>query len=133
MLALRPALRFGPAWFCLGLMIAAAIAAGSLLPSRNLPDLGMSDKLEHALSYALLAFWFGSILRRRALLIAFLALLAFGATMELLQGWMSLGRTADHRDMLANTIGATFGLLLALTPLGNWAQRFEALLPRSSS
>jgi VanZ family protein len=127
MSVLRPALRFGPVWVALGLLIALAIAAGSLVPSRNLPNIGLSDKIEHALSYALLAFWFGSIFGRRALPATLVALLAFGALMELLQGWMGMGRAADVKDMLANSLGILAGLLLCLTPLGNWPQRVESL------
>jgi hypothetical protein len=130
---LRPALRFGKAWFSLGLLIAVGIVAGSLLPSSDLPDLRLSDKFEHAMSYLLLSFWFGSIVSRRALPVTFLLLLAFGASMELLQGAMSQGRHADLMDMVANGFGIACGLLLSQSPLGNWAQRFESLLaPRTA-
>ncbi|MEY2855345.1 MAG: hypothetical protein RL030_2477 [Pseudomonadota bacterium] len=134
MRVLRPALRYGPAWFALGLLIVAGIVVGSLLPISELPDLRMWDKFEHAFSYVLLAFWYGSIVGRRALLGTFIALIAFGGAMELLQGGMAFGRTADLRDMLANTTGILIGLLLSRTPLGNWAQRLESLfVPRPSS
>jgi VanZ family protein len=124
---LRPALRYGPAWFALGLLLVAGIVVGSLLPTSNLPDLDVSDKFEHALAYTLLAFWYGSIVGRRALAATFVALLAFGGAMELLQGWMGLGRTADLMDLVANAIGILVGLLLSQTPLGSWAQQFESL------
>jgi VanZ family protein len=127
MAVLRPALRHGPAWFVLGLLIVAGIVAGSLLPSSDLPDLRLWDKFEHAFSYALLSFWYGSIVGRRALPLTFVAMLAFGGAMELLQGGMHLGRTADMMDMAANTTGILIGLGLSQTPLGSWAQRFESL------
>jgi VanZ family protein len=129
-LLLRPVLRFGTAWFGLGLLMLIFVGIVSLVPGRDLPNLGISDKIEHALAYAVLSFWFGSILaRRRLLVVMFIALLCFGALIEFLQGWMGLGRTADLRDMLANSLGAVLGLLLSITPLGNWAQRVEALWP----
>lgn len=127
MAVLRPALRYGRAWFALGLFIVAAIVAGSLLPSSDLPDLRLWDKFEHAFSYALLAFWYGSIVGRRALPATFIALIAFGGAMELLQGGMAFGRTADLMDMAANTTGILVGLALSRTPLGSWAQRLESL------
>jgi hypothetical protein len=39
---------------------------------------------------------------------------------------MNLGRQSDFRDLIANSVGIAFGLALALTWLGGWAQRLEA-------
>jgi hypothetical protein len=120
-----PELRLRGLWLCVGVAIAVIIATMSLLPSRHLPDVNVSDKIEHALAFLLLAFWFGSIVVRRDYLWLALAVLAFGGLIELVQGWMGLGRRADLLDLGADAIGIVGGLLLALTPLGRWARWLE--------
>jgi VanZ family protein len=133
-LAVLPELRFRRLWFCAGLGIAVAIAVVCLMPGRNIPQIKLlSDKVEHALAFAMLAFWFGSILVRRDLLWLALALVVFGGLIELAQGMMRLGRHADLLDLLADSVGVVVGLLLALTPLGRWAGFIERLFLRPAS
>ncbi len=122
---LQPDLRYPRTWFLCGLVIAVAIAFASLTPAQNLPQLKVSDKLEHALAYLLLAFWFASVIVRRDYFGLMVALLAFGGLIELVQGWMGLGRTADLLDLLADAAGIVMGVLLAITPLGHWAHWVE--------
>ncbi|HUG72834.1 MAG TPA: VanZ family protein [Steroidobacteraceae bacterium] len=130
-LLVLPELRFRRLWFCLGLGIAVAIAVVCLMPGRNIPQFRLvSDKVEHALAFAMLAFWFGSILVRRDLLWLALALVAFGGLIEVAQGLMGLGRHADLLDLVADTVGVVVGLLLALTPLGRWAGFIERMFLR---
>ena len=90
----------------------AVIAWGELAPQRDLPPINLWDKAEHFTAYFGLALmgvlgWSG----RRVLLI-FLAVIALGGTLEMLQA--VVGRDAEWGDMLANTLGATAGTLLAL-------------------
>jgi VanZ family protein len=128
--ALLPTLRYPRAWFGAGLLIATAITVTSLLPARDLPALGISDKVEHAVAYALLAFWFASVMARRDFLYLVLALLAFGGGIEIAQGLMGLGREADLLDLAADGVGIVAGVVLAATPLGRWAKVIEDLLAR---
>lgn len=128
-----PGLRYRRLWVGLGLVIAAAVAVVCLMPGNNLPGLGMSDKTKHAIAFAMLAFWFGSILVRRDLLWLVLALVAFGALIEVAQGLMRWGRSAEFADLLADIGGTLVGLLLALTPLGRWAQWAERLAGRKGT
>ncbi len=123
-------LRYPRAWLCLGLLMALFITVMSLLPANNLPSLGVSDKIEHAAAYALLAFWFASVMGRWDYLYLFLALLAFGGGIEIAQGLMGLGREADLLDLAADAAGSVVGLGLAATPLGRWARFIEDQLPR---
>jgi VanZ family protein len=85
------------------------------------------------LAFAMLAFWFGSILVRRDLLWLALALVVFGGLIELAQGMMRMGRHADLLDLVADSVGVVVGLLLALTPLGRWAGFIERLFLRPAS
>jgi len=127
---IRPGLGHRHLWFCLGLVMAAMIAAASLVPASNLPAIGLSDKLEHAMAYALLAFWFASVVVRRDFLALIVALVAFGGLIELAQDWMHLGREAELTDLMADVAGIVVGVTLAATPLGTWAYRIESLLRR---
>jgi VanZ family protein len=108
----RPSLRtITRILFCLA---AAAVTVLSLLPQRDLPKVGVSDKLEHALSYFVLAI-LGSFGFRepRGLLYLFVLLCAMGGAVELLQAF-SPGRSPDVFDALANATGAAAGILVAL-------------------
>jgi VanZ family protein len=125
---LRPELRYRRLWFVVGLVLAGIITYLSLLPVRYLPTVHLWDKLEHALAYVALAFWFGSVVVRRDIFWVGLALLAFGGLIELVQGWMGMGRSAELRDLLADGVGILFGLLLVLSPLGRVPAWLESRL-----
>jgi hypothetical protein len=68
---------------------------------------------------------------RRDFLWLALALLGFGALIELLQGWMGMGRQAEWLDLRADAIGIALGLLLALTSAGRWARWLESGLRKA--
>jgi VanZ family protein len=117
----------------MGLLIAALITIACLVPARDLPSLGVSDKFEHSLAFFVLAIWFAGVLERRDFLYLALALIAFGGGIEIAQGLMGLGREADIRDLMADGVGVAAGILLALTPLGRWAMGVESLLERRNA
>ena len=97
----------------------AVIAWGELTPQPP-PEAGLIwDKWEHFVAYFGLALmgvlgWSG-----RRTLVIFIAVVALGGALEILQAFV--GRDAEWADMLANTIGATIGTLLALLLL--WLAR----------
>jgi glycopeptide antibiotics resistance protein len=66
--------------------------------------------------------------RRSRFLLMGVLLIAFGGALEIAQGAMHLGRTADWFDFLANTLGVVAGLVVAALGLGNWMIWFEKLL-----
>lgn len=125
-----PGLRYPRLWIAVGLTVAAAIAVTSLVPSKDLPEIKVSDKIEHLVAYVALGFCFASVVVRRDWFWLVLALLGFGALIEVAQGLMSFGRSADVWDLVADAAGIAIGLLLALTPLGGWARWLEARLLR---
>lgn len=125
---LVPTLRYPRAWFCCGVLIAAVVTFYSLVPAQHLPQVGVSDKSEHFIAYALLAFWFASVVARWDYIFMMLALVALGGGIEIVQGLMKMGREADLRDFVADCLGAGAGLLLALTPLVRWPAVVERLL-----
>lgn len=101
------------------LLWAALILTVSSVPARNLPDVGISDKIEHAAAYAVLA----ALALRSAGLFAsaavwtrvLLAVSAFGAADEWHQRFIP-GRQPDVLDWAADSTGALVacGAMLAL-------------------
>jgi len=121
-----PELRYRRTWLSIGMFMVLAITVVCLLPVHDLPKVGMSDKTEHFLAFGAVAFWFGSIVVRRDLHWVALAVVGFGALIEVAQGAMGLGREAEWFDVLADTLGVLIGVVLVLTPLGHWARWVEA-------
>jgi VanZ family protein len=125
-----PSLRYPRVWFFAGVLIALVVTFYSLLPAERLPQVGVSDKIEHIVAYALLGFWFASVVARWDYIFMLLALLALGGGIEIVQGLMKMGREADILDFVADCVGAGGGVVLALTPLGRWPLLIERLLSR---
>jgi VanZ family protein len=125
--SLKASLRYPRAWLAAGLLMATVITIACLVPARELPSLGVSDKFEHGFAFFVLAIWFAGVLSRRDFIYLALALVAFGGSIEIAQGLMGLGREADIRDLTADALGVGAGILLALTPLGRWAMVVESL------
>ncbi len=111
-------LRHRNAWLALWLLGVTALIVVCLLPSPDLPNLHVSDKLEHATAFALLA---GSAVqlfeRGRALLLVGLGLLALGIGIEFAQALFTTTRAMEAADVVADTVGIVVGLSVALTPL----------------
>jgi VanZ family protein len=102
----------------------------SLTPLPLLVPVAQGDKLEHVLSYAVLAGYAGALFAARDVRIAAaLGLIALGIVLEWLQGQTSY-RFADPYDALANTIGVLLGMAVAMTSLGDTLQWLDARLVR---
>jgi VanZ family protein len=83
-----------------------------------LPKLRVSDKLEHALAFALLSASAVQLFERwRALLLVAFGLLALGVGIELAQGIFTSTRAMEAGDVVADATGIVAGLLVAITPL----------------
>jgi VanZ family protein len=113
-------LRLAPLWWGVGGLLALAITIGSLMPVTPPAGGAHSDKLAHFAGYWALSFWFVGMLERRRYPVLAAALLGFGLLMELGQYLMGLGRQADWRDVVANSLGVGAALLLAYAGLGAW-------------
>ena len=93
---------------------AVAIAVLSFVPQEYAIGSGLGDKLSHMVAYALLTCSAALGWRDRVRLpITLLAVLTYGATIEVLQAWVP-GRVADWGDLLANTIGTIAGAGMAV-------------------
>ena len=74
--------------------------------------------------------WFAGLQPRRLWGRLALALIGLGLVLEVAQGAMHMHRTADARDLLANTVGVALGALLATAGLARWPYRLETWLAR---
>ncbi|MGN6112089.1 MAG: VanZ family protein [Luteimonas sp.] len=111
-------LRHRGAWLALWLCGVTVLVVVCLLPSPDLPNLKVSDKLEHALAFALLSGSAVQLFERwRALLFVAFGLLALGIGIELAQAAFTTTRAMESADVVADGIGIVAGLLVALTPL----------------
>ena len=111
-------LRHRNAWLALWLLGVTVLVIVCLLPSADLPKLHVSDKLEHALAFGLLAGSAVQLFERwRALLLVGLGLLALGIGIEFAQALFTTTRAMEAADVVADSIGIVAGLFVALTPL----------------
>jgi VanZ family protein len=95
-----------------------SVIIGSLLPGNSAPmlaieSLGLSDKFEHCVAYAVLAFLPCLHERRRPLIMLLLLTAAAGILLEFGQ-LLSPGRSFDLYDMLADGVGIVIGGAAAL-------------------
>lgn len=99
-----------------------AIVVLSLIPSNSLPKLNFKDlvgidKLGHLFFYGNACFFFllgrsSKIYGVHLFLSTCIPLVVLGLLMELFQAVMLLGRNFDYLDMLANTMGVIFAIVL---------------------
>lgn len=101
-----------PYWFWLGVAFCAAILALALMPMSGAPGAPGADKIVHAVAFAGLGGWFGALSTdHRQLTAVGLALLVFGAAIELLQGMVGW-RDASLADLAADVAGLVLGFAL---------------------
>ena len=86
------------------------------------------DKATHFTGYFLLTTWFTGVARRNRYWLVGLLLMALGGALEIAQGLMHEGRSADWLDFLANSLGIAAGVGIASLGLGNWMVWIEKLL-----
>lgn len=114
-----------------GIAMLLVIAIVCLMPSKELPQTGLSDKSEHFLAFGAVAFWFGSIVMRYDIPWLALLLVGFGGLIEVSQAAMGWGRSGDWLDLAADSIGIAVGIGLAYTPVGRWARWAEIHILRA--
>lgn len=92
------------------------------LPSNKLPEIGLSDKIEHFGAYLVLSFLLNMAFRfqkkiklfsERPNLYSFLFVFIYGIFDEIHQAFIP-GRYCDLFDLIADTIGAILGLIIIL-------------------
>ncbi|KAA3627048.1 MAG: VanZ family protein [Proteobacteria bacterium] len=99
-----------PIWLAIGCLQIALVIWLSLIPDPvSIPVINVSDKLQHALAYAVLMGWFGQLYQRPMMRLGYaFSFVLMGVVLEFAQG-LSGQRAFEVADMFANT----FGVLLA--------------------
>ena len=121
------ALNYRGLWITVGWAMVALVLYLSLTPNPPSPmSFDNADKVEHAMAYAGLSFWFCLLYPGRRLIVA-VALVCLGVTLEYVQGWTGY-RTFDVLDMAADAAGVLTGGLLVNTPLGRSLAWVDSLM-----
>ncbi len=91
-------------------VLACIVLLAALAPGRVAPNI-LPDKVQHFLSFAVLAFVGAAAWRRRSLLILGIGPIALGGAIELLQATPFINRDAEVGDWLADALGTLVVLL----------------------
>ena len=97
-------------WLALSLVLLVIITTSSLWPLDNLLLVPGSDKLHHFIAYSVLVFPVALRQPQRWILVVIFFILCSGL-IEIIQPFVN--RHGEWLDMLANTSGVLFGVLLA--------------------
>lgn len=101
------------AWaMCLLLVVVGSLLPESSTPIRLLNDTGLSDKVDHILAYAALAFLPVLSESRRRLVLYLVLVAALGIALEFLQE-LTPDRSFELADMRADFLGIALGCLAA--------------------
>jgi len=112
-------------WFSIAYVVLALVGVFSLIPS---PDIGVSDKSLHFITYFMLSAGFSTLVRfNRSMMLVVIGLIGYGVLLEFLQG-MTEYRFMETYDMLANSAGVLCGLVVRLSFLPEWFRKIELLL-----
>jgi VanZ family protein len=123
-------LRLSSLWKTTAYLIILAIIVLSLIPNPDeVTPFQVSDKILHALAYAVAMFWFGLCFRRERLYKISLILLILGIVIEIIQGQTGY-REMSLFDIFANVAGIVIGLLLSFSRLSLTLQYIEKLFFR---
>lgn len=127
---LRPELRHARIWFVSALLLLGFALSIALRPvPRKALDFTYSDKLEHALAFMGFMVIFSGLVRSEYWRFVFIALLIYGAGIEVLQLGVP-SRSAEWADLLADTAGLLAGAYIARRWAADWCLWLERRLPR---
>ena len=111
------------------LMLAATVVC--LVPGHELPaSFELNDKVSHMIGHGALAAYFTGLVARRGWWKIFVYLMIFGAVIEVAQHYMQVGRNGDPRDLLANFVGVSLGLLSGWLGVSRWPDLLSWMLGR---
>lgn len=105
-------------WLGLGWLMVVVLVYLCLMPNPPQPiRFAFADKVEHAASFAWLAWWFLQIVATTRRWRAAAALLLLGVAIEVAQSF-TVTRSAELADVAADGLGILLGAGLVHTPLG---------------
>lgn len=108
--------------FACWLAVAVAYVA-AVVPQRDAPHLGGSDKLDHMAAFFTICFLARLAYRHVAVGVIFWLAVAFGAFIELSQALPFIHRDAELGDWIADAAAAAIGVSAAWPVLAWWDRR----------
>ncbi len=121
----RLPLRYRVAWIASIWLLVAVIVTGSLVPDLGPLAIGISDKVEHFTAYFALSSLCSAVVTADRLPWVMASVLLLGMSVEAAQALLTVTRTGDWADVLANTCGVVAAWLLVRRRAG-WALAVEA-------
>jgi VanZ family protein len=107
----------------IGIFLLLAATVVCLIPFREVPTaFELNDKIAHMVGHGALAAYFTGLVPRRRWWKIFVLLMLFGMAIEVAQHYMQWGRNGDPRDLVANVIGVSAGLLAGLLGVSRWPE-----------
>jgi len=100
-------------------------------PSGRVSRIPHLDKAYHFAAFFGLTLWFAALVERRGYWAVSVAMFLLGVSIEIGQHVMALGRSAELLDVVADTVGIVFGIVLSLLIRDSWLQRVERWLSPS--
>ncbi len=105
------------AWLWAAVILVLTLMPGNDVPTWSWADTIHFDKFVHVVLFGGQAFLLGQALAvkgnaKKAFLVAMVVAIAYGGTIELLQGAMGMGRDADFFDLLADSVGAVIAFVI---------------------
>lgn len=121
-------LRWHRLWTCIGIALMIFTLWMALRPDPGVTlDFPQGDKLLHALTFAVLAGWWGNVYPdARGRWLGAFGCLVFGIFIEFAQ-WLDPPRDADPFDVLADAVGIVLAIILLRTPLARVLAGIERL------
>ena len=126
---MRP-LRYRGLWVLLGAVMLAIVFYLCLKAPDGGAETLLPDKFSHALAFFGLTAWFAALVERRGYAVIAGLMLAVGIAIEIAQGAMALGRSAELADVYADALGILLGLAISLPIRDSWFERIERWLPQ---
>jgi VanZ family protein len=118
-------LRYFNLWLIVGFLLLLAINFSSLVSSVWVPMPGHTDKIYHAISYAILMLWWLQLFPLySARVILGVLFIGMGIGLEVIQSFDPM-RYMDYRDMVANSAGVVIAYVMGLTALDQLLYWFE--------
>ncbi|QVY64312.1 VanZ family protein [Polaribacter sp. Q13] len=102
-------------FFIIAILITITIAYLSLMKMPKVePNINNIDKMYHLTAYFTLSIcWLFSFYRKPALkYVIVICCILFGILIEVLQQTLTVYRTGDYKDAIANTLGVLLGLIV---------------------
>ena len=118
-------------WLSIGGLLVALIVFLSLTPDPPTINATGSYTFAHVLAYGTLMLWFLRLYPISRRLIIAVGLIAMGILIELLQG-LTVVRSSDYMDMVANTGGVMLGWLFGKSRLCSALEALERQIMRLS-